>query len=717
MSAERVAVTEATAHQGGVPERRPFSSDTGSATPALARAWATAVLNYWRAGLDRGTIDPKLPLYLIDLAPCNGQLAWLMLACLREGLASAGLALQPCYLLCATVGTRDTMASGLHLHPYFSADLAHGWIDGASLDVDDGLLRLAHGGDVLEQTGNPIVILSLSYFQQLPADLFAVHHGDVLQGEVAPGEDGGLVYAWTSLATDGGQSHLTGAGTAATLLRHYVARCASAALSLPLAACGLLDALDRLSASRSLLLAVERGCCDDQAVRLGALTPPDTWHAGDPAPALNLHAISLHQQQRGAWTWHQQIDEGGLVLYASCTGAAQMIDERIANAIIKAIASAHPDDQIAMIDAAAAQGDAAGLLALLRLSDCNPQVLRAGIRAMIAQPPALTELARRSWRIALSAAWQHYLPGGEVDDFCHNAGLLAAQMGDWGQAKACFGTGLALYGDNAPGLYLLACCEAASGASSTAGELIERALALEPGYPPSIALAADLAARRRRHAGSAYFLPHAASANGLCLEPLGAEHAESMLYQLRDEQIAILTRLPEMHTLEQAQAWIAEQHHDPARAGFAVVHQRWGFVGSVSAHCNADAAYFHFWIGTDFQDAGFGQTAATLLFDMLAGHGLTSLFTSAYRDNLRSLHALERLGFVRLAIRAREPDQELVFLCRPGSDEDIKNAAPRLRALCHAIASPFQFHEHGDAASERVSSVAAAEISHPGFGL
>lgn len=706
MSAQRTEVSGGGAHDSGAPERgafsglgcfTPVSGDTQVAAPALARAWAGAILTYWRAGLEHGAIDPALPLYLIDLAPGHGQLAWMMLACLRDGLADAGLALHPCYLLNSKAGA----AAGPHLHPYFSADLAHGRIDSVSLDADSGQLRLAHRGEVLEQTGNLLVILSQAYFQQLPSELFAVHYGDVLAGRAESGEEGALVYDWVPLAIDGGRHQLSGA--ASLLLRHYVARCASAALALPLAACAVLDALDWLSAGRSLLLAVEQGCCDDQAVRLGALTPPATWRAGDAAPALNLHAIGLHRQDRGAWTWHQQIDEGGLVLYASCTDAAKMIDERTASAIIAAVAHAHPDDQrklIAMLDHPDAQCDAAGLLAVLRLCGYNPQVLRAGVRTLIERPPALAEQARRSWRNALSAAWRHYLPGLEVDEFCQSAGLLAAQMGDWGQAKVCFATGLALYGDNATGLYLLACCEAASGAAATAEGLIERALALDAAHPPSIAFAADLAGRRQRRDSNRYFSPHVASADGLCLEPLGLEHVDSMLYQLRDEQIGILTRLPAMHTVEQVRTWIADEQQNNARAGFAVVHERWGLVGSVSAHCHLSAAYFHFWIGTDFQDAGFGQSAATLLFDMLARRGVAQLFTSAYRDNLRSLHALERLGFVWLAIRAREPEQDLIFLCRPGRDEDIGHAATRLRTLCTAIASPFRFDELADTAGD-----------------
>ncbi|GKG57168.1 hypothetical protein Tco_0584594, partial [Tanacetum coccineum] len=48
-----------------------------------------------------------------------------------------------------------------------------------------------------------------------------------------------------------------------------------------------------------------------------------------------------------------------------------MIDDRTASAIIAAIAGAHPDDQlklIAMLDNPDAQCDAAGVLAILRLS-------------------------------------------------------------------------------------------------------------------------------------------------------------------------------------------------------------------------------------------------------------------------------------------------------------------------------------------------------------
>ncbi|HVK99846.1 MAG TPA: GNAT family N-acetyltransferase, partial [Dongiaceae bacterium] len=184
----------------------------------------------------------------------------------------------------------------------------------------------------------------------------------------------------------------------------------------------------------------------------------------------------------------------------------------------------------------------------------------------------------------------------------------------------------------------------------------------------------------------------AASDGELALEPIGPEHASSLLYQYRDPQIATVSRLDALDTLDDAERWINTEANLPGTRLYAVMHASWGFVGIAGARCADGAAYFYFWIGADFQDRGFGRRSAKLLFDHLARQGITEIFTSVYEHNQRSLTALNRLGFSSLPLTAEAPDDDLLFLYRTTQDSASTDAAQRtMRALCAAIDHPVVF--------------------------
>jgi RimJ/RimL family protein N-acetyltransferase len=147
----------------------------------------------------------------------------------------------------------------------------------------------------------------------------------------------------------------------------------------------------------------------------------------------------------------------------------------------------------------------------------------------------------------------------------------------------------------------------------------------------------------------------------MVLEPLDASHAEAMLYQYRDPQIAIMTGLPAMTTLESMQQWIDEQLRESAWAHFAIMHRDLGFVGYINLAISDHAAFFCFWTGVDFQGRGLATQAGKLVCDYARSFGVPVLLTSAYTDNQRSITALKRIGFTEIPIRALPPDHERIF--------------------------------------------------------
>lgn len=660
-------------------------------SPLVARAWAEAIVRFWEHGQAAGKVNAEAPLYLFDLAPGDGQSAWQLLRALQRRTAD-GEGLRFCYVAC---GNDADALDALAAHPCFADDVGAGRFDSACLHPAGKTLSLRAQGMALPHTENPVVLVSMGGFGVMPSDLYGVNQGHIIEGQVAqramPAEPDAmeLDYDWRTLDEAALRQSPHGA-----VLRHCLARFTGAPLLLPTAAIEAIDAFAGLSGGRYLLLSADHGCHTEQQVRLHMLAPPATWPLHGRSVPVNYHALSVHQQQQGARTWARQLRDGGVVMHASCSESGEPSEEVFA-AIVAPLQHAHPDDAASLATTAAAVAEHEDrLLALLRLSDYDPQVMHAGMPALLAQAPALDTTSRGEWQSALAQVWSRLFPSEAQAGQTFDIAMLAAELGHWPLAKAVLRSWLGVYGVHPTVLHHLAWSETATGNTETAIPLLEQALALEPEHAHCLALHRSLGEQLHHRAGLAWFHADAAASEELVLEPLGPEHVDSLVYQYRDRQIGEMTRLPDLDTPEEAHAWIEEQRHDGARQNFAVIHRDWGFIGMVGMRCAGEAAYFHFWIGSDFQDRGWGRQAAQLLFRQARCNGIANVFTSVYNDNARSRSALARLGFAGLDVRACEPDQDLLFLHLPLAAMGEVNAvmlAAMLRTLCAAIDCPFVF--------------------------
>lgn len=700
------------------------AADTGAdnalASPQLAHALADAIISYWQCGIQNSEIDATKPLYLVDLAPDQGQLTWRVLQALRATLARLEFDWQICMLACCNT---KAAAEALLAHPYLAEYVQHRWLDAAVFDVNFAAHASTHAGSgvqLLEQgicvlhSDNPMVILGLGYFQRLPSELIAAHYGKLLYGTLAcqPQAESpsqiNLSYQWlpaeSLTETDAScLAALTG------VTDYYLTHFHNVAASLPVAALGILQRLQRIAGGRYLLLAADAGVCDEQAIRLGALTPPEHWdteNAQNNAPLpVNFHALSIIQQQAGAWIWQRQIDDEGIVLHAAWRNDGGQLDERCFEHISARLDAAHPSHALAMralLASAAVDNDtktntakplaAASILALLRQSQYDPALLKLALGGLLRQPPALRDCALREWHKALAHTWDNFMPLQQSDGFYYETALFAMQIGYWGLAQDCLQLGLAWYGDDAHELYLLAWCEAATGASASGLTRLTRALALAPEHVAAQELQTQLNEKLSRWQSLAWYLPELASDAELSIEPLGQEHAASLLYPYRDEQIGIMARLPAMRNVAEAQAWIKEEAQADGRRSYAVMHACWGLVGVVGCHCAQAAGYFYFWIGSDYQQRGFGQRAAKLLFAQLAASGVSAIYSSVYKENLCSQHLMRKLALVQMDINTLPPDDAQYFYYL-GKELDERKVLADFLSLCEAIDCPIQIAE------------------------
>ncbi|MFL6648906.1 MAG: GNAT family N-acetyltransferase [Sulfurifustaceae bacterium] len=656
--------------------------------PGAAEVYAQVIVDYWDAALAGGDLDPDKALYVLELQAREGRQTYLLIRALLAKLGRRGLRFR--YV------AADTTVENLDFidaHPYLQPYVAAGCLETAFWDPEAGDWFLRRHDRRFVSMENPLVVVADRVYADLAHDLFGFHYGHMYEGRIADAADHSpAAFEWTPIEhADWLPSRW------APLLAEYRERLDSTSMLLPSGAMRCIDRLHQISAGRYLLLAVDEAVGTEEELR--AMCGMDA--ATDAAAILpvNYHALACYQARQGARVWSGRAGESAAVPYVALGARPGAVYDDYFSTAIGRVAQLGPDDYCGLGETARAAAEHLSpeqLLKLVRLSGHDPRVLGGVLDPLLPKLATLGREGRLCWRDALERTWSNYFPVLDGDPFHFNAGLLAGQLEHWGLAKEAFRLGVAMYGEEPATLRCLGYCEAASGGAVHGLECLSRAIALDPRDNAAQELQAQLNERVRRWNGLSWYRADIARDDDLVLEPLGGEHAESLWYQYRDPQIGVMTRLPELTTLEQTIEWIGTQEREAGRAVYAVVHASWGLVGVVSFRRHTDAAYFYFWIGADYQNRGFGRRAGALLFRQAEAQGVCALYTSAYPDNVRSRRALAGLGFTPIEIAAAAPDDDLLFFSRALGGDVARSrragaAAQRLRALCAGIDSPLVF--------------------------
>lgn len=669
-----------------------------TSTAGTASCYAEAILSYWQAALAAGDVDPDEPLMVLELGAGCGRLTYLLQRALNDGLerlrARRAKHVRLRLLYVASDDVEGNLAF-IAAHPYLLPEVQAGRLDTALWDAEaGGALRLRSQRRQLASAANPLVVIANHVFDGLNHDLFGVHYGRLLEGQVAAtisdnGSDTDLAFDWRPLdAADWLPLEEQ------QLLARYAAKIDHGAMLFPVGPLRCLAHIDELAACGYLLLSADKGVTSLQDLRNGACQ--DIAFHGSLSVPVNYPLIADVQRARGIQVWHGCHREDGLVYHLSLRGGPQYV--AVFDEIRERLDTLNPDDYFTLKKSVETLGGALApeqLLALLRLGRYDYRILALMIDPLIEHGTLSGTGLRNQWRQALARSWRQYFPLGETDGFHHHFGLLAARLSAFGLAADASRLGLWMHGDDPDTLTQLALCEAAVGRLDEACAAAEHAAVLD-GTLARQGLSARMKERRLARDLLLGGQP-AATDDDLRLEPLQIEHAAALLEQYRDPQIGVMTRLPELNTLEQAVEWIVEQRHERGNVTCAVLHEHWGFVGAVNLRRHQDAAYFYFWIGTDFQGLGQGRRAATLLLNSGAARDLGAVFTSAYSDNRRSRTALASLEFAQLPVSAAAPDDDLLFFRRALSNggscamrDDPAAYAAALDQLLRGIDSPIK---------------------------
>jgi len=410
---------------------------------------------------------------------------------------------------------------------------------------------------------------------------------------------------------------------------------------------------------------------------------------------VNFDALARWQRAAGAQSWTSDSDPEGrllqMALWERPERATDNLFEGLCQRATRCI-QGQTEMLLPLLQQRAPEMSCEQMLTAVRATCADTRTVSILCEALLPKLDGLTVECCRQWQRCLEEIWQEYFPTASDEGVCSDLWTLAMNVGHWGLARAAFSVALALAGEEPDLLARLSCCDDSTGRVRQALFLMERAATLRPDHAPFSESSAVLRERLTEWQSRFGAEPVLSLDRELTLEPLGAEHVGSLLFQLRDPQIAAMTRIPELTSETDALAWVAEQQSGPGRVSYAVMHLTWGFVGVVSLQRADDAGFLYFWIGTDFQGSGFGRRAAGLLLEESARQGVTHVFTCAYPDNQRSLRVLRHLSFSALKVRAVSPDEGLRFFyhCSGACVALTEETHRRLAELLHSLSSPIK---------------------------
>jgi RimJ/RimL family protein N-acetyltransferase len=622
---------------------------------AVASEIAELALLYWRDCSDHAEINPDKPMDIIDFAPGSGISAHQILSalarlsCLRKTSSFRYL----------PVITDMKWVDQCMRVPELQAYLASGRICPLLVKKNFESPKIFQHGLLLEyHCDNPSLILTHNLWAKLSQRLLAVHYGKLLEADLA------LIQSGQSASEQ--HPHWNPADLVIqnspykVLIERYLREFNSAPIPLPEQALNILSHWRRIARHGYLMVSMGQGMASDLDFRLTRF--PDIFSVFREASELPInfqwlaHWASMHAIAVEEKSLH---DGAHLQLFME---APSDLEPRIKSYLhqFNGLALTLPNLAKEIKHSMADEKKLAIHRQIFELSCWDPEVF-SDLGRELTQSLAKTQQPNRAaWREGLEQVWSNFLP--EISPLVLHEKLATAAMhcGHWGLARRTLLRGMHCHGENATDLANLAWCEARTGQIRLAEDLVIRALQIAPSNPLALKIQEKIQERLAHRDG--YWLTDLVHDQlPITLEPLDQSHAESYFAQYRDPQIAIMTGLPALNSIDDTRRWIAEQSLGVGRVNFSVMHRDFGFVGFINLAVSAHASFFCFWTGVDFQGLGIATAAGRLACRYAASLGISVMLTSAYQDNARSIRALERIGFQAMSIRAAMPDQDRLF--------------------------------------------------------
>jgi len=647
--------------------------------PCTAKAFARLIIEYWHECRLRNELESEGFLDIIDLAPASGQACWLTIQALQREVGSE---YKWRYLPVApSVDWFDQMfkSSGLSSLRDQGSLLPLIWND-----EDGSLSTLSQVGTSRWNATNPVVVIGHDRFSYLHQRLLAVHYGKLMEVDFRAASNDNLetetssstasphwkIFENTSIKTE-----------FSSVFADYLKKFNSSPIPFPEGGLRFIDAFHKAVTFGYFLINFSTGFSTEQSLRLGIFSRLCDELSQNKTLPVNFHLLAHRLQELGCSVENIQPQPQEVLQLALGRHSESSVR-------LKRLASIPSSNRIehvpSLIEATRALGTAHVLsvrLSLLKLSEFDVDVFLTGDRSLttaLASANTAGSLDRATWKEALHRVWLNYLPHATTEKLHQRLAPAAMHCGAWALAKDVLKSGIDFFGEDASDLANLAWCENRTGNAAHALELVEQALKIDDAHP------LVLEVHKRIHQRLAlrddqWKCVLFDSESQLVLEPLDKTHAEAFFYQYRDPQIAIMTGLPALKSVEETRQWIDEQEHDVGKVNYAIMMADEGFVGFINLAVSEHAAFFCFWAGVDFQGRAIASTAGRIVCRYAEKLGVTIMLTSAFIDNKRSIRSLTRMGFQELPVRALAPDNDRIFFIL--ADSEVLNEVSGVKEL------------------------------------
>lgn len=623
----------------------------GAYGPAIADQLAALIVRHWRELIRTGEFEATHHLDIVDLCPGDGRSGTMLCAAINrriQGLPQIRFRYLP------VLPAVDPPSGSFQV----SID-PPGTVCPMRWDIlDPSSSPHLSGYQSIYRSGNSIVLLAYDAWTQLPQELYAIHYGKLLRADLDVIKAGKSKQEKQQLWSDA--PHSAWGEQLAPMLAHYLLELNSSPIVFAASAFDILANLFDVSNHDALVIAVCDGHSQETHLRLTSFAELiDAYRNSEKLP-VNFQLIANWLRAHGGEVVDISVSKA-FHLQLSLVGKTNTVQrlQAIASCVDAALFAA-ADHFVEICKHLSQSVSLEARLNLLQISRYDPKVFAAEDKQIIQALAQRQEIDRDAWRLALLQVWKNHQLYPTDPTLHRSVSSVAMHCNHWNIARAVLQHALQGNASNSEDLANLAWCEVRTGNLMLGKSLVEQALSLDPANALASEVNRRIAQRLAiRDTGWMVELRH--SSLPIVLEPLDDSHADAYWRQYRDPQIAVMTGLPAMNTLQDVRDWIKGQQEESERVNFAVMHQDFGFVGFINLSVSEHAAFFCFWTGVDFQGAGFATAAGRLACQYAVSQGVPIMLTSAYKDNHRSIRALGRIGFNPMSIRAHPPDQDRVF--------------------------------------------------------
>ncbi|MEM8639430.1 MAG: SAM-dependent methyltransferase [Cyanobacteria bacterium P01_G01_bin.54] len=464
-----------------------------TSNPFMAHAYAQVIRGFLRDGLRNEQIDPRHPVYIVELGAGSGRFAYHFLKQFFAPPVPSPLSQLPVKYLMTDFAQRnlDFWQTHRKLQPF----LAQNQLDFARFDISqDQSLTLVHAGIILtaQTLKNPLIVLANYFFDSIPQDLFTIQNGQLYETLLTltsstPNSDLSDPDLLESLEITYTDRPLTAACAYPDpafnqILQTDQSQLQSTTFLFPVVGLNGLKNLRHLSGDRLLLLSADKGYHQDASLEHRG-KPRLTFHKGCFSLMVNYPAIAHYVENQGGIALLPQNRHRSIVIGAFCFGLADPVETHFAYQT--QIEQASPDDFFTLKKIIEPHFNTLSLpqiLAYLRLSGWDHKLFLGCFENLMAQVETLPEALRSDVYQTLQNVGEMYYFIGEEADLPFQLAMLFYKLGYYSDALAYLDESLRLHGEDPGMFYNKAKCYCELNDSAAALQMLAHALALYPEF-------------------------------------------------------------------------------------------------------------------------------------------------------------------------------------------------------------------------------------------